>query len=134
VIRGIDHVQVLSPTGSEDDARSFFGELLGLAEVPKPQALAGRGGVWFAVGAQQLHVSVEEQFTPAPRAHPAFVVDDLDAVRVRLEQASVPVREVVPFEGIRRFHANDPFGNRIEFMEADPAGFARQGRPPGTAP
>jgi catechol 2,3-dioxygenase-like lactoylglutathione lyase family enzyme len=119
VIRGIDHVQVLAPTGSEDEARSFFGGLLGLAEVAKPEALAARGGVWFAVGAaQQLHVSVDEGFAPATRAHPAFVVDNLDALRDRLERASVPVRDDVPWEGVRRFHASDPFGNRIEFLEA----------------
>jgi hypothetical protein len=118
MIRGIDHVQVLAPTGSEDAARSFFGGLLELDEVPKPEALAGRGGVWFAVGPQQLHVSVEDDFRPAARAHPAFVVDDLDALRERLEQAAVPTRDDVPFEGLRRFHANDPFGNRIEFLEA----------------
>jgi catechol 2,3-dioxygenase-like lactoylglutathione lyase family enzyme len=118
VIRGIDHVQVLAPVGSEDEARSFFGGLLGLDEVPKPDKLAARGGVWFAVGAaQQLHVSVEDGFAPATRAHPAFVVDDLDGLRDRLEQAAVPVRDDVPWEGVRRFHATDPFGNRIEFLE-----------------
>jgi catechol 2,3-dioxygenase-like lactoylglutathione lyase family enzyme len=116
VIRGIDHVQVLAPTGSEDEARSFFGGLLGLEEVPKPEALAGRGGVWFAVGSQQLHVSVEDGFAPATRAHPAFVVDDLDRLRSRLEAASFATRDDAAFGGMRRFHANDPFGNRIEFM------------------
>ena len=118
MIRGIDHVQVLAPTGSEDAARSFFGGLLGLDEVPKPPELAARGGVWFAVGPQQLHVSVEEAFAPATRAHPAFMVDDLDGLRARLEEASVPTRDDVPWEGVRRFHASDPFGNRIEFLEA----------------
>ena len=116
MIRGIDHVQVLAPTGSEEEARSFFGGLLGLEEVPKPEPLAGRGGVWFAVGPQQLHVSVEDGFTPATRAHPAFLVDDLDGLRARLDEASVPTRDDAPFGGMRRFHANDPFGNRIEFL------------------
>jgi catechol 2,3-dioxygenase-like lactoylglutathione lyase family enzyme len=118
VVRGIDHVQILMPPGSEDAARSFFGGLLGLQEVPKPEALAGRGGVWFAVGPHQLHVSSEENFAPAPRAHPAFLVEDLDALRRRLEQASVPMRDDVPVDGKRRFHVSDPFGNRIELMEA----------------
>ena len=63
MIRRIDHVQMLAPVDSEGEARSFFGGLLGLDEVPKPEMLAARGGVWFAVGsAQQLHVSVEEPF------------------------------------------------------------------------
>ena len=115
-MRGIHHVQVLIPTGSEDEARAFFGGVLGLAEVPKPEPMASRGGVWFSVGEQQLHVSTEEQFAPARRAHPAFVVDDLDAMRARLEDASVPVRDDVSFYGMRRLYATDPFGNRIELM------------------
>ena len=67
MLLGIDHVQVAAPAGSEDDARRFYGELLGLPEVPKPPVLQARGGVWFACGAHQLHVGVSEQFTPAEK-------------------------------------------------------------------
>ncbi len=81
-ILGIDHVQISSPTGSEEQARYFYGHLLGLTELPKPEALRSRGGVWFKVGDQELHVGVDEPFAPAQKAHPAFAVstEDLSAL------------------------------------------------------
>src|SRR3954454_12249398 len=85
-IVGLDHVQVAAPPGCDGDARRFYGGLLGLAELPKPAALAGRGGTWFALGSgQQLHVGVEEDFAPALKAHPALLVaaGELEAVADR---------------------------------------------------
>ena len=116
-ITGLDHVQVAAPPGCEEDARRFFGGLLGLAEVAKPEPLAGRGGVWFAVGRQQLHVGVEDGHRPALKAHPALVVRDLDALAARLEAAGVPV-EWDSSPPARRFYAADPWGNRIELVAA----------------
>ena len=71
-LRSIDHVQVAGPPGCEAAARSFYGGLLGLREIPKPPALADRGGVWFSLGRQELHIGVEPDFRPALKAHPAF--------------------------------------------------------------
>jgi catechol 2,3-dioxygenase-like lactoylglutathione lyase family enzyme len=115
---GIDHVQLAGPPGCEAEARRFFGELLGLAEISKPPALAARGGVWFTAGAQQLHVGVERQFAPARKAHPALAVDPsaLDDLAARLADAGAPVEwddELVPR---RRFYTADPWGNRIELL------------------
>ena len=90
--------------------RAFYGGVLGMREVEKPPALAARGGVWF----EQLHVGVEEEFRPARKAHPAFVVDDLDALAARL--GDVEWDDALP--GTRRFYARDPWGNRLEFVEA----------------
>jgi catechol 2,3-dioxygenase-like lactoylglutathione lyase family enzyme len=104
----IDHVQVAAPPGCEAEARAFYGGVLGLREVEKPTALQARGGVWF----EQLHVGVEEDFRPARKAHPAFVVDDLDALASRI--GDVHWDDAVP--GVRRFYAFDPFGNRLEFL------------------
>lgn len=67
----LDHVQLAAPRGCESEARRFFGELLGLPEVEKPESLKARGGAWFQVGSQQLHIGVEEPFAPARKAHPA---------------------------------------------------------------
>jgi catechol 2,3-dioxygenase-like lactoylglutathione lyase family enzyme len=109
----IDHVQVAAPPGCEEEARAFYGGLLGLAELEKPPALRPRGGVWFALGeGQQLHVGVEQEFVPARKAHPAFAVDDLDALAARI--GDVTWDEELP--GVRRFYAADPFGNRLEFL------------------
>ena len=90
--------------------RAFYGGVLGMREVEKPPALAARGGVWF----EQLHVGVEEGFAPARKAHPAFRVDDLDALAARI--GDVQWDEAIP--AVRRFYAHDPFGNRLEFLEA----------------
>jgi catechol 2,3-dioxygenase-like lactoylglutathione lyase family enzyme len=123
VILGFDHVQIAAPAGSEEEARRFFGELLGLTELPKPEALAARGGVWFQIGAQELHVGVEAGFQPARKAHPAFAADDVDALAERLENAGVEVRWDDELPGVRRFYADDPWGNRLELLQrARPGG------------
>jgi catechol 2,3-dioxygenase-like lactoylglutathione lyase family enzyme len=105
----IDHVQVAAPPGCEEDARAFYGGVLGLREVEKPDALRDRGGVWF----EHLHVGVEEGFRPARKAHPALLVEDLDALAARI--GDVEWDDAVP--GVRRFYARDPFGNRLEFLQ-----------------
>ncbi|MGH2929403.1 MAG: glyoxalase, partial [Solirubrobacteraceae bacterium] len=69
-IIGIDHVQLAAPRGREADARAFYGDLLGMTELPKPEQLRARGGCWFRAGAQELHVGVDEAFAPARKAHP----------------------------------------------------------------
>lgn len=122
---GLHHVQVACPRGGEDAARRFYAEGLGLTEVEKPADLAGRGGAWFraydergAVSAE-LHVGVEEPFAPARKAHPAFVVDDLDVVAERLERAGFAIdgRERETFPGHLRFHTHDAAGNRVEVLQ-----------------
>jgi catechol 2,3-dioxygenase-like lactoylglutathione lyase family enzyme len=117
-IVGLDHVQLAAPPGCEEEARRFFGELLGLAELEKPEPLDGRGGVWFALGSQQLHVGVEDDHRPAVKAHPALSVRDLDALAARLEAAGMPVEWDTSLPGVRRFYAADPWGNRIELVAA----------------
>lgn len=115
---GLDHVQLAAPPGCEESARRFFGSLLGLREVAKPEALKARGGVWFALGAQQLHVGVSDSFAPARKAHPALLVarGELDALAERLQAAGVPVTWDGAIPGTRRFYAEDPWGNRIELV------------------
>jgi len=119
-VLGVDHVQVAAPPGCESAARAFFGGLLGLPEIEKPDTLRGRGGVWFALGSadQQLHVGVEADFAPARKAHPAFRVADLDSLRARLENGGVPLTNDALVPGVRRFFVSDPWGNRLEFVEA----------------
>jgi catechol 2,3-dioxygenase-like lactoylglutathione lyase family enzyme len=119
-VTGIDHVQVAAPAGCESEARAFYGELLGLDELPKPEPLRARGGCWFRAGGQQLHVGVEDPFAAARKAHPGFVVDDLEALRARLRGAGREPRDDDSIPGTRRFYAEDPFGNRLEFRQADP--------------
>ncbi len=116
---GVDHVQLAAPPGCEEQARSYFGGLLGWEEIKKPASLRGRGGVWFRCGRHEVHIGVQRDFVPAAKAHPCFAVDGLDELRGRLTQAGVEVRDddARTEEGVRRFYASDPFGNRLEFME-----------------
>ena len=113
----LEHTQVTMPRGREADARAFYGELIGLPEIPKPEPLRSRGGVWFELGAQQLHLSVEEPFTPARKAHPGIVAPELDTLGERLRAADYEVTWDEERSGVRRFYTHDPFGNRLEFME-----------------
>jgi catechol 2,3-dioxygenase-like lactoylglutathione lyase family enzyme len=118
MIAGIDHVQLAAPPGCEQEARRFFGGVLGLSEVAKPEPLAARGGAWFQCGGQQLHIGVEPDFAPARKAHPAFAVDGAERLRAlaaRLSGAGVEVIWDQELQGSDRFYASDPWGNRLEF-------------------
>ncbi len=117
-VLGIDHVQVAAPPGCEAEARAFYGGLLGLEELTKPESLRARGGCWFRAGPQELHVGVEEPFAPARKAHPGLVVSDLATLARRLQDAGIVVDPDDSISGTARFHAADPFGNRLEFRQA----------------
>lgn len=117
LVSEIDHVQLAAPKGCEAEARNFFGRLLELEEIEKPEPLRSRGGCWFKLGSAQLHIGVEEGFRPATKAHPAFAVNDIDALFAVLKKAGVRCVCDESLEGVRRFYANDPWGNRLEFTE-----------------
>lgn len=112
----LDHVQLALPPGCEAQARAFYAGLLGLAEVAKPTPLAARGGVWFEASGIRLHLGAEDPFRPARKAHPAFRVAGLEALRARLEAAGIVIEDDDALPGELRFYAADPFGNRLEFM------------------
>ena len=114
----LDHVQLAMPPGQEATAREFYGGLLGLPETAKPSQLAGRGGVWFHQDDLKVHLGVEQEFRPARKAHPAFLVHGLAELVERCRLAGHPVTEDVEIDGHKRVHVSDPFGNRIELMEA----------------
>lgn len=116
-IVAIDHVQLAMPEGGEEAARAFYTGLLGITETPKPPHLAKRGGCWFERGALKVHLGVEETFQPAKKAHPAFIVENLPALKAKLAAASATIRDDEPLEGYDRIYVDDPFGNRLELME-----------------
>jgi catechol 2,3-dioxygenase-like lactoylglutathione lyase family enzyme len=122
-VLGLDHVQLAMPAGGEDTARSFYRDLLGLTEVSKPPVLAARGGCWFALPGStspvgEVHLGAEESFVPAHKAHPGLLVDDLDEMVAVLAAHDVAFAEDRNIEGLRRGHIADPFGNRIELVQA----------------
>ena len=116
-ILGIDHVQIAIPVASESRARSFYSGILGFTEIEKPPQMAKRKSIWFVAGAVNLHLGLEPDFTPAKRAHPAFVVEGLDAILAACETAGISIKPDISFNVFRRVHVFDPFGNRLELME-----------------
>jgi catechol 2,3-dioxygenase-like lactoylglutathione lyase family enzyme len=117
-ILSIDHVHIAIPSGEEDKARSFYVNVLGFTEIPKPPVLSKNGGAWFQSENVQLHIGIEEDFRPARKAHPAFIVDDLSAMLEKVQQAGYGIdHSQPPLDGYERVHIFDPFGNRIELME-----------------
>jgi catechol 2,3-dioxygenase-like lactoylglutathione lyase family enzyme len=117
----IHHVLLACPAGSEDRLRAFYAGVLGLAEIGKPPALAGRGGCWFRGFGIELHLGVETDFRPARKAHPGLLVSGIDDWAARLTRAGYPVAYDEEFPGMRRFYSEDPHGNRLEFLEPLPA-------------
>ena len=116
-ILSIDHVQIAMPPGEEDKARAFYRDILGFNEIPKPAELAKRGA-WFQSEGVQLHLGVEQEFHPARKAHPAFIVDDLNGLLTKAERAGYKTdTSQPPLYGYKRGHVFDPYGNRIELME-----------------
>jgi catechol 2,3-dioxygenase-like lactoylglutathione lyase family enzyme len=118
VILGIDHVQIAAPPGCEEKARWFFGEVLGMTELEKPPELAKRGGCWFQCGTQQLHIGVEQEFQPARKAHPAFTVRYIISLKARLSGSKIRFRDDDANPEVKRIFADDPWGNRLEFVQA----------------
>jgi catechol 2,3-dioxygenase-like lactoylglutathione lyase family enzyme len=116
---GLDHVQLTVPPELETAARRFYGDLLGLPEIQKPQALQKRGGCWFALGSVQLHIALEANGSGHDsRRHVCLLVRDLAAARRVLEAAGIAITgEPVTVDGLERFFVRDPAGNRLEIGE-----------------
>ena len=113
----LDHVQLAMPAGREAEAVAFYEGLLGIPHVPKPPHLAARGGCWFERSYLKVHLGVDARFSPARKAHPAFVVEDVRSLASSLIEAGHRVVDDEPLEGYDRVYVDDPFGNRIELME-----------------
>jgi catechol 2,3-dioxygenase-like lactoylglutathione lyase family enzyme len=114
---GIDHVQLAAPRGCEAEARRFYGELLGMVEIDKPEALKAKGGVWFQAGRHQLHIGVQDSHEGAKKAHPAFHVENVMLLKLHLQEHGVTVIDDRSLPNAIRFYVYDPFGNRLEFLE-----------------
>jgi catechol 2,3-dioxygenase-like lactoylglutathione lyase family enzyme len=114
----LDHIQLAAPPDCERAAREFYSDILGFDELEKPEPLRRRGGCWFCCGSHQVHIGVEENFRPAKKAHPAFSLSNLAALRTKLLERGYEVIDDADLVGVRRFYTSDPWGNRIEFVEA----------------
>jgi catechol 2,3-dioxygenase-like lactoylglutathione lyase family enzyme len=117
-IIGLDHVQLAMPAGGEERAEAFYSGLLGFERLPKPEPLAQRGGCWFQSGAAAVHLGVDGEFRPAHKAHPALRVQHLAVLASRLTEAGVDVRPNPDQPAGAGCYVDDPFGNRIELLDA----------------
>jgi catechol 2,3-dioxygenase-like lactoylglutathione lyase family enzyme len=120
-VRGLQHAQVNVPLIEETAARHFYGEIVGMEELARPQSLAdaGRHGVWYRCGEQEFHVFFNPSAAfdaAASSQHPALLVDDLTALQKRLEDTGYEIEAAIPIKGRARFFTRDPGGNRIEFL------------------
>jgi catechol 2,3-dioxygenase-like lactoylglutathione lyase family enzyme len=106
------------PVGGEDSARGFYDGVLGIPEVSKPFPQNTRGGVWFETSEIRIHLGIEQEFRPARKAHPAILVSDLKSLSERIQAAGIAIKAGEPLEGYEHFYVNDPFDNRIEFLQA----------------
>lgn len=115
----VHHVQITIPKGAEETAREFYCGVLELAEVPKPESLAGRGGFWLQLGDTQIHIGTENGFDrSATKAHVAYLVDDLERWRRELSERGFEILDGIPIPGYDRFEFRDPFGNRVEMLQS----------------
>jgi len=117
MFKAIDHIQLAAPKGSEEQARYYFVEILGFQEEEKPELLKKNGGVWFSYGKIQVHIGIEDPFYPAQKAHPAFEVENMEKLKLRLRQFGKEYKEDCKVPGAKRIYVNDPFGNRLEMLE-----------------
>ncbi|MFC7687480.1 VOC family protein [Ureibacillus sp. GCM10028918] len=116
IFKAIDHIQLAAPKGSEEVARKFYKGILGFKEIEKPEELKKNGGVWFAFGNVNLHIGIEEPFTPAKKAHPAFEVENIEALKQHLTNNGIEIMKDDKLPGAKRFYVADPFGNRLEIL------------------
>ena len=104
------------PEGKEEDARHFYGQVLGLPELKDQGYALPNGAIWFQMGDIELHIRAEKAMETSQR-HPAFEVKNLDVARQLLEENGIEIRNDSPIPDRKRFSFRDPFGNRIELIE-----------------
>lgn len=115
----IHHIQICIPSGTEDQARAFYKDILGFSEIEKPEALKKNGGFWLSGAGMEVHIGTEKEIYPGKR-HPAFEVGNIKEAKFFLRNQGVPIQEETPIDGFERFTFYDPFQNRIELIQPHP--------------
>lgn len=117
MILGLDHLQLALPAGAEDTMRAFYCDLLGFEDIAKPEPLLKRGGFWAGAGTIVVHFGIDPDFHPATKAHPAFLVCDIEALFAVLTERGYAPKWDTSLQDVVRFFVNDPVGNRVEIMQ-----------------
>ncbi len=89
-----------------------------LKSCPSPSPWPHEVDLYVACGDVKVHLGVEADFRPARKAHLALVIAGLDGLVAKLAEAGVGVRWDQQLPGVRRCYVDDPFGNRLELIEA----------------
>ena len=128
MIRGIQHCALV--VSDLERSRAFYGEALGLTEIPRPASFAF-AGAWFQAGADEVHLIVEGDTTMRAGVHDhgaglavglvthlALEVDDLEGAMARVRESGARVlTDFVERPDMRCFNFLDTEGNRVELME-----------------
>ena len=110
----IDHVSVLITDVAR--SRHFYGDILGLREIPAPRTF-DFVAIWYDLGGTYLHLLLKDQpDTMSPR-HFCLHVSDIRAAREHALSQGLRVDETVKIPGADRFFLRDPDGNRIEVLQ-----------------
>ncbi|HEX5166057.1 MAG TPA: VOC family protein [Thermomicrobiales bacterium] len=115
---GLHHVSIPVRPGQLEAGREFYGQALGLEEIPVPAEFEEGRVVWFSLGDRELHLFKEEDANqPRSERHLALEVDDLAAARARFAEHGIAVEETDPIHNRPRLYIRDPFGNKLEITE-----------------
>ena len=119
LVVALHHVNITVPPELERDTKEFYGNVLGLEQVPKPSG-SRPSGAWYQIGPNQLHLSVENENSGPPSSrHVCFTVADLKTTEMRFREAGVEIiPDPRPIEGNARFYVRDPGGNMLEIVQA----------------
>jgi catechol 2,3-dioxygenase-like lactoylglutathione lyase family enzyme len=102
-------------------SKHFYADVLGLAEIPRPQM--GIGGAWYGAGDTEVHLIVKPAGVDAGQPpsslspvadHAAFQIDDYDLAVAHLRAAGLEVLETSRAMG--QLWVRDPDGHVIELI------------------
>ena len=119
-VKRLQHTSIPMPPDGDEKARAFYGEVLGMREIPKPEGLAEMTVIWFAANddGDEVHVFKDERLGPNSAAqHLCLEVDDIEAYKTRLRDRGYEVRVPETIQNRPRLFVRDPFDNLIELVE-----------------
>ena len=114
----LDHVLVAAPEGGSGDARRFYGQVIGLPELPKPEGIERRGRLVRARRPPAARAGVRglrRGHARASRAAGGAPVSWTPSRAAWCESGS-EVRWDERLDDRRRFYTYDPWGNRVEVL------------------
>jgi glyoxylase I family protein len=112
----IDHASVIITDVAA--SRRFYGELLGLREIPAPKTF-DFVALWYDLGGTYLHLLLKPIADTIGPRHFCLHVSDIAAARAHVASSNIPIDDTVKIPGADRFFIRDPDGNRIEILQRE---------------